>query len=84
MARGRVEREPASGRCYASSMARERGLEFKVGLLIIASTAILVGFIFVLGNFSLRSGFEVQVDFNYVGSLQPGAPVKVSGIKVAR
>jgi phospholipid/cholesterol/gamma-HCH transport system substrate-binding protein len=62
----------------------DRGLEFKVGLLILASTAILVGFIFVLGNFSLRSGFTIQVDYNYIGSLQPGAPVKVSGIKVGK
>jgi len=32
-----------------------RGLEFRVGLLVVVSTAILIGFIFVLGNFSLRS-----------------------------
>jgi len=63
---------------------RERGLEFKVGLLIVVSSAILLGFIFVLGNFSLRSGFEIQLDYDYVGSLQPGAPVKVSGIKVGK
>ena len=36
----------------------ERGLEFKVGLLILVSSAILIGFIFVLGNFSLHSGFS--------------------------
>ena len=47
---------------------RERGLEFKVGLLILVSSAILVGFIFVLGNFSLRSGFTIYVDYDYVGS----------------
>src|SRR5689334_19663987 len=63
---------------------RERGLEWKVGLLILISSAILVGFIFVLGNFSLRSGFSLYVDFDYVGSLQPGAPIKVSGIKVGK
>lgn len=63
---------------------RERGLEFKVGALILISSAILVGFIFVLGNFSLRSGFTIQVDFDYIGSLQPGAPIKVSGIKVGK
>ena len=63
---------------------RERGLEFRVGLLILISTAILVGFIFILGNFSLRSGFEIRLDYDYVGSLQPGAPVKVSGIKVGK
>jgi phospholipid/cholesterol/gamma-HCH transport system substrate-binding protein len=63
---------------------RERSLELKVGVLIAVSTAILVGFIFVLGNFSLRSGFTIHVDYNYVGSLQPGAPVKLSGIKVGK
>jgi phospholipid/cholesterol/gamma-HCH transport system substrate-binding protein len=63
---------------------KERGLEFKVGLLILVSSAILVAFIFVLGNFSLRSGFSIYVDFDYIGSLQPGAPVKVSGIKVGK
>ena len=63
---------------------RERGLEFRVGLLILVSSAILVAFIFVLGNFSLRSGFNIYVDYDYIGSLQPGAPVKVSGIKVGK
>src|SRR5450432_4944542 len=64
--------------------ATERGLEFKVGLLIVVSTAIRLGFIFVLGNFSLRSGYTIYVDYDYIGALQPGAPVKVSGIKVGK
>jgi phospholipid/cholesterol/gamma-HCH transport system substrate-binding protein len=63
---------------------RERGLEYKVGILILVSTAILLAFIFVLGNFSLSSGFKVYVDFEYIGSLQAGAPVRVSGIKVGK
>ena len=63
---------------------RERGLEFKVGLLIVASTAILLGFVFVLGNYSLRSGFTVSLDYQYIGSLAAGAPVKLSGIKVGK
>jgi phospholipid/cholesterol/gamma-HCH transport system substrate-binding protein len=63
---------------------RERGLEWKVGLLILISSAILIGFVFVLGNFSLRSGYTIAIDFEYVGALQPGAPVKVSGIKVGK
>jgi len=65
-------------------MSGERGLEFKVGLLILISSAILIGFIFILGNFSLRSGFTISVDYDYIGALQPGAPVKVSGIKVGK
>ena len=63
---------------------RERGLEFKVGLLLIVATAILVGFVFVLGNFSLSSGYTIYVDYDYSGNLQPGAPVKVAGIKVGK
>ena len=63
---------------------RERGLEFKVGLLILVSSAIFLGLIFVLGNLSLSSGFTIHVDYDYVGSLQPGAPVKLSGIKVGK
>ncbi|HEX2691135.1 MAG TPA: MlaD family protein [Kofleriaceae bacterium] len=62
----------------------ERSLEFKVGLLILVSSAILVGFIVVLGNYSLRSGFRIYIDYDYVGSLVPGAPVKLSGIKVGK
>src|SRR5687768_6724679 len=63
---------------------RERGLEFKVGLLLIVATTVLVASLFVLGNFSLRSGYTLAVDFEYVGSLQPGAPIKVAGIKVGK
>ncbi len=63
---------------------RERGLEYKVGILILVSSAILIAFIFVLGNFSLSSGFKIYVDYDYIGSLQAGAPVKVSGIKVGK
>ena len=63
---------------------RERGLEFKVGLLIVVAAVILAGFVFVLGNFSLASGFTLYVDYDYAGNLQPGAPVKVAGIKVGK
>lgn len=63
---------------------RERGLEFRVGLLLLVALAVLVGFVVVLGSFSLRSGFIVYVDYDYVGNLQAGAPIKVSGIKVGK
>jgi len=29
----------------------------------------------LLGNFSLHSGFEIQVDYDYIGALQPGVKV---------
>ncbi|HLU67975.1 MAG TPA: MlaD family protein [Kofleriaceae bacterium] len=63
---------------------RERGIEFKVGLLILAGAAVFAGFVFVLGNFSLASGYTLYVDYGFSGNIQPGAPVKVSGIKVGK
>jgi len=65
-------------------MAKERGLEFKVGVLIVGALAILGAFVFLLGNFSLGKGFRLYVDYNFSGNIQPGAPVKVSGIKVGK
>jgi phospholipid/cholesterol/gamma-HCH transport system substrate-binding protein len=61
-----------------------RALELKVGLLILVAVAILGGFIFILGNFSLGKGYHLYVDFNFSGAIQSGAPVKVSGIKVGK
>src|SRR4030095_8149529 len=63
---------------------RDRGLEFKVGLLIVGAIGILAAFVFVLGHFSLGEGFRLSVDSNDTGNIQPGAPVKVSGIKVGK
>lgn len=62
----------------------DRGLEFKVGALIVGAAAILVAFVVVLGNFSLGKGFRLYVDYDFSGNIQPGAPVKVSGIKVGK
>jgi phospholipid/cholesterol/gamma-HCH transport system substrate-binding protein len=63
---------------------RDRGLEFKVGLLIVGALGVMAAFIFVLGNFSLGPGRRLYVDYNFSGNIQPGAPVKVSGIKVGK
>jgi len=37
-----------------------------------------------LGGFSFRSGYTIQVDYNFSGNVKPGAPVKLAGIKVGR
>ena len=63
---------------------RERGIEFKVGLLILAGVVVFAGFVFILGNFSLSHGYTLYVDYQFSGNIQPGAPVKVSGIKVGK
>jgi phospholipid/cholesterol/gamma-HCH transport system substrate-binding protein len=59
-------------------------LELKVGLLVVASMLLLTGFVVLLGNFSLRGGYRIEVDFNFSGNIQSGAAVKISGIKVGK
>jgi phospholipid/cholesterol/gamma-HCH transport system substrate-binding protein len=61
-----------------------RSLELKVGALILFSAVLLGGFLFLLGNFSLGGGVRILVDFNFSGNIQPGAAVKLSGIKVGK
>jgi phospholipid/cholesterol/gamma-HCH transport system substrate-binding protein len=63
---------------------KETGIEYKVGLLVIGAAVLFAAFVFVLGNFSLGSGYTLYVDYDFSGNVQPGAPVKVSGIAVGR
>ena len=65
-------------------MAKERGMELRVGALIVVAGLLLAGFVVALGNFSLRGGHSFSVDFDFSGNLQTGAPVKISGIKVGK
>jgi phospholipid/cholesterol/gamma-HCH transport system substrate-binding protein len=65
-------------------MARERGIEVKVGIMVVAALALLAGFVVVLGNVSFAKGYRFFVDFNFSGNIQNGAPVKISGIKVGK
>jgi phospholipid/cholesterol/gamma-HCH transport system substrate-binding protein len=62
----------------------ERDIEVRVGGLVIVAVAIFAAFLFVLGNFSLSSGYRLKVDFDFSGDLRPGAPVKVAGIRVGK
>src|SRR5438067_1901221 len=61
-----------------------KSLELKVGALILLSVALLGGFVALLGNFSLRGGHKIYVDFDFSGNIQSGAAVKISGIKVGK
>src|SRR5579883_3242672 len=63
---------------------RDRGMEIKVGLLIVTALGLLAIFLVLLGTVTFSSGFRLYVDFDFSGNLQPGAPVKVSGIKVGK
>ncbi len=57
-------------------------LEAKVGLLIMTAAVLLGGFLFILGGVSFKDDYTVFVDFDNPGSVQPGAAVRVGGVKV--
>lgn len=57
-------------------------LEAKVGLLVLTAALLLGGFLFILGGVSFEDAFEVEVDFDNPGSVQPGAAVRIGGVKV--
>jgi len=61
-----------------------KSLEYKVGLLLVVSLALLGGFLALLGNFSFRGGTRIKINYDFSGNLQSGAAVKVSGIKVGK
>lgn len=61
-----------------------RSLEFKVGAFLLGAFAIGVGLVVALGKFSLGPGSAFVVDYDYVGSLQEGAAVKLAGVRVGK
>ena len=60
----------------------ETAIEVKVGALVIFALTLLVGFVLVLGDFSLGDQFEFSVEFNNAGGLKPGADVAIAGLNV--
>lgn len=62
----------------------EKHLELKVGAMIIVALALLVTFVLILGDFSLKSRIQLEVYFQNPGGLSPGASVKVAGRQVGK
>lgn len=59
---------------------KESAIEVKVGALVFIAIVLLVGFIFVLGDFKFGEGFKFYVDLDNAGGLKPGADVRIAGI----
>ena len=59
--------------------------ETKVGLLFLASVAMVAIFAFYLGALNPFSGSnELTVLYNFAGGIEVGSPVRVMGIKVGK
>ncbi|NOT17401.1 MAG: outer membrane lipid asymmetry maintenance protein MlaD [Sulfuriferula sp.] len=62
-------------------------LDFWVGLFVLAGFAALLGLALKVGNmssFSSAPTYNVQADFNNIGSLKVRAPIKSAGVVVGR
>jgi phospholipid/cholesterol/gamma-HCH transport system substrate-binding protein len=63
-------------------MAQSRSIEVKVGMLILVGVGLLAALILVMGGISFNRRFPLYVDFENPGGIQPGAPVKIAGVRV--
>lgn len=63
-------------------MSQGRSLEVKVGLLLLVGVVLLAGMVLIMGGVSLHARFTMFVDFENPGGIQPGAPVRIAGVRV--
>ena len=60
-------------------------VEFKVGLLALASFVLIILFAYLMGFISpFSNSRELNVMYNYAGGIEEGSPVRVMGIKVGK
>jgi phospholipid/cholesterol/gamma-HCH transport system substrate-binding protein len=59
-------------------------LKIKVGALIVVSVTLLVGFVVLLGSFSVGEKRVLYLEFTDSGSVLSGAPVKIAGVRAGR
>ncbi len=57
-------------------------IQFRVGLFIFLGLIIFFVFIFSQGKILRGKGYDLKIVYSYVGGLDPGAPVRVSGYRV--
>jgi phospholipid/cholesterol/gamma-HCH transport system substrate-binding protein len=62
----------------------ERGIEVKVGILVLVSLALFGVFVYTLGDFTSAEGITLYADFPTSADLKVGAPVKITGITVGK
>ncbi len=63
---------------------KERSIEVKVGLLILAALGLLAAFVLVMGQVSFQPKFTIFIDFDNPGALASGSAVRVAGVKVGK
>jgi len=63
-------------------MEKKLTTEIKVGIFVFLALLAIIGFIFTQTKIGKVRGYEIGVLFDYVGGLEIGSPVRVSGVRV--
>ncbi len=63
-------------------MERKLTTEMKVGIFVFTAIIAVIGFIFTQTRVGKVKGYEIGVLFDYIGGLEIGSPVRVSGVRV--
>ncbi len=61
---------------------KKAGLEFKLGVFVLVSIAVLIGLVLKTGDFSLKPGYTVRFIFGFVSGIDNGSPVRLAGVNV--
>ena len=60
-------------------------LEVKVGVVVTAAVAMVLAFLFLLGEYNpFTNTYTITATFNYAGGIKPGADVQLAGAKVGK
>ena len=62
----------------------EKNVKTKVGALVLVAGVLLVGFVVLLGGFTVGEKQRYHVEFADSGSVLAGAPVKIAGVRAGR
>ena len=67
-------------------MAENKRMEFAIGLFILTGMLITAGMVIVFGGGQgfVDSSYVVNIEFEHIGDLRKGAPVKLGGFRIGR
>ena len=61
---------------------KKAGLEFKVGIFVVAALVVLGGLVVKAGDFYMKPGYTIRMVFGSVSGIDAGSPVKLAGVTV--
>lgn len=63
---------------------KKAGLEFKVGVFVVVSLAVLVAMVVRTGDFTMKPGYTIRLVFETISGVEAGSMVKLAGVNVGQ